>query len=311
MGAAIVAIPAVDDYVWKISSEKIPHLTILYLGDVDSESGLRMAEFLQHVANTSLFRFGLSVDKRGTLGEDKADVLFFRDGWDLKQIKEARHNLIQNDLIFKAYNSVDQFPEWTPHLTLGYPEFPAHPNERDYPINWVNFDRLAIWFGDFDGPEFDLEDRFNGELAMSDATNLGEKAVNGVLSHHGVKGMKWGVRKDQTPTGVEVVQKRPGGRLTTKGGQNQPAHEDAKRAATAAQKAKASTVDSLSDQELSTLVRRMNLEQQYHTLSQNRKGPVAKFIEKLFVDQAKKQTSAAFNAQAEAYGQQVRDKLAS
>ena len=30
---AIVAIAAQDDYVWRLSSDKKPHLTLLYLGD--------------------------------------------------------------------------------------------------------------------------------------------------------------------------------------------------------------------------------------------------------------------------------------
>ncbi len=73
----IVAIPAEDDYVHKISSEKVPHCTLLFLGEAINPNLLRIAQFLQHaVTITELGPFGLDVDYRGVLGEDKADVLF-------------------------------------------------------------------------------------------------------------------------------------------------------------------------------------------------------------------------------------------
>ena len=104
--------------------------------------------------------------------------------------------------------------------------------------------------------------------------------LDDILAHYGVKGMKWGVRKDRgdrdaifrkrakekNPVEVSVSQ-QPGKYVKGKGGQNQPASEDAITAATYRQRAKASTVDSLSNKELQTLVTRMNLEQQYSNLS--------------------------------------------
>ena len=36
----IVAIPDENDRVWKVSSEKIPHMTLLFLGDEDEVSDL-------------------------------------------------------------------------------------------------------------------------------------------------------------------------------------------------------------------------------------------------------------------------------
>ena len=63
------------------------------------------------------------------------------------------------------------------------------------------------------------------------------------------------------------------------GGQNQPAHKDAVEAAKLKRKAKKSTTDSLSNDELKTLVNRMNLEQQLSSLSAGRKGKGQKFVE--------------------------------
>lgn len=91
------------------------------------------------------------------------------------------------------------------------------------------------------------------------------------LAHFGVKGMKWGVRKDRKssssgPTDV-VVKTKAGQRIQTSGGKGLPASEDAKRVSVYKQKASSSTTDSLSTKELQELVTRMNLEQQYSKLT--------------------------------------------
>lgn len=189
-GVAIVAIPPEDDYVWQISSEKVPHLTLLFLGDVSDIDELgRITNYLQHVTSTSLYQFGLEVDRRGVLGEKSADVVFFKER-DTRMMEEARAYLLQDPNIFRAYHSVEQYPSWTPHLTLGYPETPAKPlvtkDDWTRKISWVTFDRIALWTGDYEGPEFRLKDRYSSleEVSMSE------------LTHYGVKGMKWGIRRE-------------------------------------------------------------------------------------------------------------------
>ena len=188
MTIAIVAIPRDDDHVWKVSSEKVPHLTLLALGnEVGNLAGV--VNYLGHIAETSLPKFGLGVDHRGVLGPDEADVLFFRkDG--MKCLLDARADLLKNRDIFIAYNTSPQFPTWTPHLTLGFPSSPAKPDDREFPISWVSFDRIALWTGNFEGPEFKLKDDwFSGmEAAWSSLS------VDGI-QHHGIKGMHWGSRK--------------------------------------------------------------------------------------------------------------------
>ena len=92
------------------------------------------------------------------------------------------------------------------------------------------------------------------------------------LVHVGVKGMKWGVRKDRTATPVTTTAK-PGGKVKAKGGKYQPAAADAVEKAATLQKARKSTTDSLSTQELQTLVNRMNLEQQYSRLDPTKGSP--------------------------------------
>lgn len=188
---AIVAIPADEDPVWKISSEKVPHLTLLFLGEQESGPTERtIANFLLHVVNTSVTRFGMNVDHRGVLGPKEADVLFFGEH-NRAKLDTLRSNLLQNQEIAEAYNSTMQYDSWTPHLTLGFPETPAHEDTREYPgIPWVNFNRIALWTGDYDGYEFQLKGDELMALAHSSRSYLGK-----TLTHVGVKGMKWGRRK--------------------------------------------------------------------------------------------------------------------
>lgn len=193
----IVAIPDENDRVWKVSSEKVPHLTLLFLGDESKVSNLdQIMLFVEHAANTTLKRFYLPVDRRGEMGADQADVLFFKKGrYDYKAIRDFRVALLQDNNIKTAYDSATQFEgPWNPHLTLGYPAAPAKPDntDRDFGFYDVGFNKVAVWTGDFDGPEFLLKDYWDEfdalesvpmDVAMSD------------LAHVGVKGMRWGVRK--------------------------------------------------------------------------------------------------------------------
>jgi 2'-5' RNA ligase len=268
----IVAIPSEDDYVWKISSEKVPHMTILFLGEVTEVPYVtKIVEFVEHAVKTSVNRFGLEVDHRGTLGIDQADVLFFDMKWS-EWLIDWRAQLLKDNNIFKAYNSVAQFPEWNPHLTLGYPESPAKEDTREYPgIHWVNFDKIAVWYGDYVGPEFQLTDKdyYPMEVMMS---TTAEKAAAGAdrvaeLLHFGVKGMKWGVRKERTSDNGEVsvetkVRRHGKTAIKTSGGREAEAHPDAIAAKVARQKVKKSGVNSLSNAELQQLIQRMNMEQQ-------------------------------------------------
>lgn len=163
MGWCIVAIPESGDMTWKVSSEKVPHMTLLFLGEhTDPEIARNIALQIQHTIKTGLRPFSAQVHSRGELGEDKADVLFFDQAVLDKQIYDFRSMLLQDATIRSCYDSAPQYPSWTPHLTLGYPQKPAKkipenwsPNEIEY----VHFNKIAFWVGDSDGPEFRLDYR--------------------------------------------------------------------------------------------------------------------------------------------------------
>lgn len=177
----IVALPSKDDYIYKISSEKVPHLTILYLGDdVTKVKNLnKILDFVEHATNFTLERFGWEVDRRETFGDDLADVVFFSKSkyGAYKELRNFRSNLLKDDNIRTAYDSTTQFPTWEPHLTLGYPDTPAKPDDRDYPgINYVQFDRIAVWFADYEGIEFPLKAHdWDMAIAMSNLSHISEK----------------------------------------------------------------------------------------------------------------------------------------
>ena len=167
----IVAIPDENDRAWQVSSEKVPHLTVLFLGDSDNVSNLeQIVGFVEHAANQTLRRFYLPVDRRGELGEDQADVLFFKKGrYDYKAIRDFRAALLQDTNIKRAYDSSTQFDGvWQPHLTLGYPATPAKkiPNDQGFPFYEVSFNKIGVWIEDYDGPDFLLKDYWDEWEAM-------------------------------------------------------------------------------------------------------------------------------------------------
>lgn len=195
-GIVIVALPAEDDPVWVYSSEKKPHMTLLYMnGVLSDEETAEITKYVQHASNVSLDRFGLGVDRRGTLGDENADVLFFETKYGVPSLRNFRSMLLKNDAIAKNYVKAEQFPGWIPHLTMGYPNSPAKEIEVDnrHLLKWVNFDRVAIWFDNYEGPEFELSSDEGSRV--EDAYWSEDHGV--YLMHHGVKGMRWGVRKDE------------------------------------------------------------------------------------------------------------------
>lgn len=77
--------------------------------------------------------------------------------------------------------------------------------------------------------------------------------VDSILSHHGIKGMKWGIRT----------------RSSGSSGGHASSSDDAAKAKAYASKAKSSGLHTLSNQELQHLVTRQGLESQYKRLQGN------------------------------------------
>lgn len=112
-----------------------------------------------------------------------------------------------------------------------------------------------------------------------------KEVVDHILSHHGVKGMHWGVRKGGDSGGSssgkasksEVTIKTRSGTqhktiIRTSGGRGLPAHPDAVAAKVITQKLKKSGMHTLSNTELQSLATRVNLEGQVNRAGVGKSG---------------------------------------
>lgn len=103
------------------------------------------------------------------------------------------------------------------------------------------------------------------------------ETVEEVLAHYGVRGMRWGVRKNRVDT----------------------SSDDAKNADQAKKKVKAGGVKALSNKELQSLVTRMNLEQQFSRLHQpSPASKVGKFVADTLLNVGKQEAAKFLAAQA-------------
>lgn len=194
-GKVIVAIPADDDPIWNVSSEPTPHMTMIWLGQQDftpEDWGAILAAVQSAATQFGEYEGGpqeLTVTGREPLGDDDADVLMLDPG----RMANLRDYMLSHQTIKTAYEAVDQYPQWTPHLTLGYPETPAEGE----PGETIRFDRLAVWDGDYEGEEYPMsvavqedapavEDDLDMEALDSEDFAVGPVPWNGVLAPEGI-----------------------------------------------------------------------------------------------------------------------------
>lgn len=139
-----------------------------------------------------------------------------------------------------------------------------------------------------------LDDFYGMDRAVA-YSEMGRVLTAHELSHHGVKGMKWGVRKGRSSSPQEVTIRARGKKLKTDGGKGHTPHEDALKAARIAQKSKASGIHTLSNQELADLGTRMNLEQNVKRLQSNQSSGAKHFVKQLLANVGKQQATRVAN----------------
>lgn len=166
-GALVVLVPAADDPVVAASSEPA-HLTTIWFGEladlpVDAEE---LEQAVRQYAQDLDGPVVVPVAERGTLGDDDADVAFLEKTDSLGALRDG---LLANESVKAAYDAAEQFPEWTPHVTLGYPDRPAR---GEYDATEVTFDRISLWLG---GEHFDypmggtVSDTITADAAVAEA----------------------------------------------------------------------------------------------------------------------------------------------
>jgi hypothetical protein len=121
------------------------------------------------------------------------------------------------------------------------------------------------------------------------------EVVGAILSHHGVKGMKWGVRRKATVGPHEVIVRDTRRRIKTSGGEGHPAHPSAVSARKTGQIAKKSGVKALSDEQLHSYAKRIQLEQNVKRLQYNEKPAATKFVLRVLGRTGEQSTQQAAN----------------
>jgi hypothetical protein len=119
--------------------------------------------------------------------------------------------------------------------------------------------------------------------------------VDDILTHYGLRGMHWGIRKaastNVNPSEVKVMVV-PGKGIRTSGGKGRPPSEDAINTAITRQVARASSLHALSNVEIQKALNRMNLENQYSKITTPKDSPAKAFIKKLLGDTGKAEITA-------------------
>jgi hypothetical protein len=135
-GFVIVGLPAEGDPIYGVSSEQPPHLTMIYLSVdfIEQAAQILAGEAPKYEPTT------VEVTETGELGDGGAQVAHVNP----LGLADVREVLLTYEPIFQGVEAMEQYPEWTPHVTLGYPETP--PLSGDVP-DTITIDRLAILDG--------------------------------------------------------------------------------------------------------------------------------------------------------------------
>lgn len=165
-GFGVFAVPSMGDSVHDVSTEATAHMTMLYFGDGEATDA-ELEEVLEAVrAETrGVGPVEARVTGRGELGDDRADVLLVEPG----ELHAVRDRLLKHAVVQRLLDRAHQYPQWTPHITVGYPERPA----RGQTPRTVLFDSVEVWRGpDHHAVELD-PDPVDAELYASGVRGSG------------------------------------------------------------------------------------------------------------------------------------------
>lgn len=145
-GAIVALIPAESDPIHAASSEQpSAHMTTVWMGEASELADPEVIVDEVRLLAAELEPFTMQALERGTLGDDGADVIFLQGNDAASAIRDAL--LESGTAIQMAHDNVEQYPDWTPHVTLGYAERPALSDYEITDGTEVSFDRIAVWMG--------------------------------------------------------------------------------------------------------------------------------------------------------------------
>lgn len=202
--AVIVAVPSELDPVRLVGDED-KHATILFFGETATLPDEAKGKIIQVLASAAnMFEpFRDSISEVVRLGSENPPALVGKlNGLSLTQIRDVLQ--IVPDLN-EYMGNASQYPSYTPHVTFGYPDYAgeAEIRAKASSISIVKFDRLALWWNG-EKYEFPLSPYKNdgSESVMHSAVANFMSEYGVELKHYGVKGMRWGVRRDSSGGGV-------------------------------------------------------------------------------------------------------------
>lgn len=140
----VMLLPQESDPIVAASSEPA-HVTVVWMGESADLFEEQIEAIVGEVRAYAAELDGpivVPVVERGTLGDEGADVAFLEATDSLLAMREGLFEAAPT--VLQAHDSVEQFPDWTPHVTLGYPETPAR---GEYTAEQVAFDRIGVWVG--------------------------------------------------------------------------------------------------------------------------------------------------------------------
>ncbi len=174
-GVGVFLIPEASDPIVAASSEQA-HMTTIWLGDMndldEDTIGAIRGEIAAYVANLDGPVVVPTLDQ-GELGDEGAMVQFLELTEALAALRDGL--LAASPTVQRVMDSVEQFPEWTPHITLGYPETPP---TGEYDGDAVTFDRVGLWVGP-DQEEFPMSGEKKPALAAGGVVQRNQTALVG------------------------------------------------------------------------------------------------------------------------------------
>lgn len=203
--AAIVVVPSDLDPIRLVGDES-KHATLLHFGETATLPSDAKSVLLDLVAQAAQLTmpFTERICEVSRLGPKTppALVAMLSDRY-LGQIRNALQVTPQ---VREYLQNSQQHPQFTPHVTLGYPDYAREEALRALMISLyrVQFDRISLWWNGehYDVPFMDPQD---AKVAENDGVNeagWSDNLVSNFLAHFGIKGMRWGIRRPRGADGT-------------------------------------------------------------------------------------------------------------